>query len=239
VHIVWFVASGECHGVVSGDRVSLRGGDFFVFSPYACHDFGLYPDRERPRIYHFHLALKDQSNTPIRMIQDFRKIGGCWDIVSDVVSFLDELRTSSAWSAERFQAILILIFTSAFMNEKMAHKNSTVLNRSQRMKLLGYIDTVVTKRPSITDLALQVGLSPDYFTRVFRRTFGEPPRKWLVRERINRAATALLENDLPIAQIGAMFGYSDQFLFTRQFKQIMGTSPARYRNRTDYDVRTI
>ncbi len=46
-----------------------------------------------------------------------------------------------------------------------------------------------------------VDLSDAYFSRVFRQTFGEAPRAWLVRQRITRAALALDESTRSITEI--------------------------------------
>jgi AraC-like DNA-binding protein len=75
-----------------------------------------------------------------------------------------------------------------------------------------------------------VGLSPDWFRRVFQRSYGCSPRAWILRERIRLAAQRLI--DEPAESIGAVaagFGYKDQYLFSRQFRQVMGKSPRDWR----------
>jgi AraC-like DNA-binding protein len=83
--------------------------------------------------------------------------------------------------------------------------------------------------PGPADLARELGLSPDYFARVFRRSLGLSPRAWLVDERIRCAAASLLENDDPVATVAAAHGYADLTLFGRQFRQVMGSPPRTWR----------
>lgn len=94
--------------------------------------------------------------------------------------------------------------------------------------------------PSPSDLAKELGLSPDYFARVFRRSLDRSPRAWLVEERVRSAAASLLESDGSISAIAAAHGYTGLTLFGRQFRAVMGRSPRdwRLRHRT-YDRRRV
>lgn len=79
------------------------------------------------------------------------------------------------------------------------------------------------------DLARAAGLAPAYFARRFAATVGCAPREWLVAERMRRAATLLLEHDVPIGAIADQLGYGDLFLFSRQFRRAFGVSPRGWR----------
>jgi AraC family transcriptional regulator len=81
----------------------------------------------------------------------------------------------------------------------------------------------------LADMARECGLSVSHFTRAFRKSFGMSPYRWLLERRIDRAKALLLTDDLPIADIAARSGFSDQAAFTRAFARIVGDSPARWR----------
>jgi AraC-like DNA-binding protein len=85
------------------------------------------------------------------------------------------------------------------------------------------------QRPTPADLAAQLDLTPDYFSRVFRHTFGCAPRDWLVRERIAAAGRVLRDTNVPVSHVARNYGYADAAQFSRQFKQETGLSPRRYR----------
>lgn len=86
-----------------------------------------------------------------------------------------------------------------------------------------------SNRATPADLARALELSPDYFSRSFRRTFGLSPRRFLVEERLRLAALRLLESPRNVSQIALELGYADVFLFSRQFKAHFGHSPTAYR----------
>ena len=86
----------------------------------------------------------------------------------------------------------------------------------------------------------ELGLSQDYFARIFRRSMGLSPRAWLVDERIRCAAASLLESDAPIGTVAADHGYADLTLFGRQFRAVMGAAPRQWREQhRTYDAREV
>jgi AraC-like DNA-binding protein len=82
------------------------------------------------------------------------------------------------------------------------------------------------------DLAQHVGLSPDYFSRLFHKSFQVSPRQWLLRERLRLAMDALADTDLPIKEIADSYGFCDVYYFSRQFKSYTGLPPSQFRRNT-------
>lgn len=82
---------------------------------------------------------------------------------------------------------------------------------------------------SLTALAGQVGFSSYYFARLFRRTTGESPHQFVLRQRIERAKELLGEADLSLASIALASGFAHQSHLTRAFKRSFGLTPAAYR----------
>jgi AraC family transcriptional regulator len=107
--------------------------------------------------------------------------------------------------------------------------DAALLSPAQRRRLDQYARKNITRRPSPSELAEVVGLSPDYFSRIFRRTYGTPPRDWLIRERIREASRMLTSTTLATYQVADHLGYANVSQFSRQFSQAMGMSPGRYR----------
>lgn len=81
----------------------------------------------------------------------------------------------------------------------------------------------------VTELAELAGVSESHFIRSFRKATGTSPIDWLRRERITQAKRRLVETGDPIKQIARQVGYSDQFYFSRDFKQFTGRTPTEYR----------
>lgn len=55
------------------------------------------------------------------------------------------------------------------------------------------------------------------------------PILYVIRRRIGLAQTLLTTTDASITHIAALAGYGDPNYFTRQFTEIVGISPSRYK----------
>src|SRR5262245_2276209 len=85
--------------------------------------------------------------------------------------------------------------------------------------------------PSLDRLAAVARLSPYHFARQFKAATGLPPHQYLIARRVERAKELLRQDrdDLPLAEIAASCGFSDQSQFTHHFKRLVGVTPGRFR----------
>lgn len=74
-------------------------------------------------------------------------------------------------------------------------------------------------------------LSPTHFRRVFRSAFGETPRGYLYRRRIERACHLLRSSRESVTSIAQLVGYQSLGTFTRVFVRLIGETPSQYRAR--------
>lgn len=82
---------------------------------------------------------------------------------------------------------------------------------------------------SLSELARRIGLHPVYVARTFRAQFGCAVGDYVRCLRVERARRLLHHTRLPLCEIAAEVGYSDQSHMTRDFKRAFGQSPAAYR----------
>jgi AraC-like DNA-binding protein len=83
------------------------------------------------------------------------------------------------------------------------------------------------ERVTVNDLAAASACTTFQLIRAFRRELGITPHALLLRVRILRG-TALLMQGEGIADIATRVGFVDQTHFTRHFKRVHGSTPARY-----------
>lgn len=82
---------------------------------------------------------------------------------------------------------------------------------------------------SVSGIASACSLSRSHFSRAFKKNTGVSPRDWYQQLRIAKAKRTLLNTCLPISQIGAECGFSDQSHFTRVFTKTVGCTPLNWR----------
>ncbi|MFM2089914.1 MAG: hypothetical protein RLZZ127_403 [Planctomycetota bacterium] len=93
------------------------------------------------------------------------------------------------------------------------------------------LERFVAAQPRATprDLARRLGLSHDYATRLIRANLGQAPRRWILERRMHAIAAELLADATPLAVLAESHGYGDVRLLVRQFRQVMGLPPGRFR----------
>jgi AraC-like DNA-binding protein len=82
---------------------------------------------------------------------------------------------------------------------------------------------------TVADLAREAGLSPAHFSRAFRAAFGEPPHRYVLTRRLERAAALLRDTDRPVTEIALAVGWSSLGSFTTSFTRLYGDTPTAYR----------
>ena len=78
-------------------------------------------------------------------------------------------------------------------------------------------------------LAAVAHLSASQFARVFWRTFGETPHRYLQRRRVERAMTLLRQTDRRVTEIAWDVGFASLGTFSRTFTVVVGCSPTIFR----------
>jgi AraC-like DNA-binding protein len=81
----------------------------------------------------------------------------------------------------------------------------------------------------VDDLARAAGLSRAHFSREFTRAFGEPPHRYLLTRRLERAAALLRMTDRPVVDVCFSVGLRSVGSFTSSFTRTYGRSPTAYR----------
>jgi AraC-like DNA-binding protein/quercetin dioxygenase-like cupin family protein len=82
-------------------------------------------------------------------------------------------------------------------------------------------------RTSLATLSASCGVTPFHVVRLFTRSVGISPHRYLVQVRVRRARE-LLARGIPPSFVAAMTGFADQSHLTTQFKRFVGTTPGSY-----------
>ena len=78
-------------------------------------------------------------------------------------------------------------------------------------------------------LAEDYGFSSAYLSKIFTKSREESPVRYLTRIRMKEAKRLLTMTNEPIARVGELSGYPDQFYFSRTFRKEVGENPTKYR----------
>jgi AraC family transcriptional regulator len=128
-------------------------------------------------------------------------------------------------------ALLGLLMEQHGASSKLGAKRVCKFSPQERSRLRSFIVQEISGNLSVERLAAIVGMSPHYFSRVFKASFDCSPHDYVLEQRIDLACKALrLERDRPLADIAHGTGFSSQSHFTEVFRRRIGTTPARWRS---------
>ncbi len=96
-----------------------------------------------------------------------------------------------------------------------------------------YIEEHLAEQISLHTLAALVRLSPHYFCRAFKQTFGLPPHRYHIVRRIERAKALLDGTSHSVTKIGLRLGFSETSAFSTAFRKVTGLTPTAYQRSLD------
>lgn len=99
----------------------------------------------------------------------------------------------------------------------------------QVKRVRDYVDADLHGRVSLSMAAGHARLSPNYFSRCFRRSFGVTFSRFVAGRRVERAQGLMTGGVDKLCQIALACGFADQAHFTRTFGDHLGCPPARWR----------
>ena len=94
-------------------------------------------------------------------------------------------------------------------------------------RAVNYIESNYSQPIRVEELARSLGLSRNYFCRLFHETAGCSPQEYLIGYRLAKAVQ-FMENGMTQEQAARQAGYPDVFSFSRMFRRRYGLAPGRY-----------
>lgn len=136
---------------------------------------------------------------------------------------LDSLARSLS-TAKREEACEV---TRMFIDQLLRKEEENVSHIITQAK--HYIEDHLMEDLSVSSIASGLYITPNYFSRLFKREMKEGCNEYIVRKRIEKAKSLLEATSMRISKIAAMVGYRDTNYFSLAFKKHTGKSPTKYR----------
>lgn len=95
--------------------------------------------------------------------------------------------------------------------------------------VLTYIDQNLDEKLDLETLSSVSHFSPYHFHRIMRAYLDEPIGSYIIRIRLENAATLLRYSSLRLNEIAYKIGYETPSSFTKAFKKLFGVAPKAYR----------
>lgn len=117
----------------------------------------------------------------------------------------------------------------SFIIDAIANASSSNTEKNDVHRAIEYVLSNISNDISVKDVAQYVHLSPEYFSKLFKKETGENVKNYILRIKVD-AAKDLLENpNIPISVVASELGYSNFSHFTQMFKSHENQTPSEYR----------
>jgi AraC family transcriptional regulator len=97
-------------------------------------------------------------------------------------------------------------------------------------RVLEYISANLSEDIRLSELARTAGMSPHYFSELFKQTTGLSPHRYVLQQKIERAKQHLRDPNANVIGASAITGFLDQSYFTKVFRRMVGVTPTEFRN---------
>src|SRR5215510_13819331 len=127
------------------------------------------------------------------------------------------------------QAIAVILVDSYAVRQLPARKYRGGLGPARLRKVREFVHANIEEELNLKEMAQSVGLSTAHFSQMFRKSTGESPHRFVLRQRIERGQEMLRTAEWRILDVAIACGFKTQQHFARVFRKFCGASPTEYR----------
>ena len=128
------------------------------------------------------------------------------------------------------QAMAVMLVNGHAVRHRPVQIYRGGLGSARLRKIRELVDARMEDDLSLDDMAQSVGLSTAHFARMFRKSTGETPHQFVLRQRLERAKAMLRAPDARVLDVAVACGFKTQQHFAQAFRDLWGASPTEYRH---------
>lgn len=146
-------------------------------------------------------------------------------VESELNLMLDEFKSKRPGYSQIIRSGLIRIIVTAM-------RSIEALNRNSDFKIRRMIECAgkdFAEKNLLKKLSAELGYSESSLSLLFKTSFGITYTQYIRRTRIRISCHMLVQTNLSVDEVAESVGYNDVRAYRKNFKQIMGTTPLKYR----------
>jgi AraC family transcriptional regulator len=127
------------------------------------------------------------------------------------------------------QAIAVALINGHAVGHRPVQMHRGGLGSARLRRIKELVDANMDDDLSLDEMAQSVELSTAHFARMFRKSTGETPHQFVLRQKIERAKAMLHDRATRVLDVAVACGFKTQQHFAQVFREVCGTSPTEFR----------
>lgn len=115
------------------------------------------------------------------------------------------------------------------MRQRAVQTHRGGLGSARLRRIKEFVDARIEEELTLCEMAQAVELSAAHFSRMFRKSTGEIPHQFLLRQKLERAMMMLRSADGRVIDLAVACGFKSQQHFAQAFRRVCGICPTAYR----------
>lgn len=229
-YAIEYVVRGHGELRFAGRKHSLQPGRLFAYGPRVPHDFISNPDN--PLVKYF---VDFTGTTAPALLRACRLRAGKVVQVfppNAVATLFDEMISAGLDGGKRGTKLcttLLGCLTQRIVLSAAPHEGPETMAFNTYQQCRAHIEQHFLRLRTLEQIAGECYANNAYLCRLFRRYGQETPYQFLLRLKMNHAASRLQSPGLLVKQAAEEAGFTDPFHFSRVFKSVFGLSPDAFR----------
>ena len=225
--LLYFV-KGDAEYIIEGSTYRLRAGDLLFIHPRKFHYLKPLSDAVYERFV-IHFSLDKLPPELQELTENMREIyrierGSLADRFFGTWKEVETLFTREEMNEYLYSSLVaILLYVKYLPNE---NKISPIRTDPTLENILRYIDSHPEEQLTAESLAAKFYMSSSWIVHSFRKSLGISLMQYIQKKRVLYAENLILNGALP-TDVAKQCNYESYSTFYRQYKKILGVSPAQ------------
>lgn len=233
-HILIYCSEGNGKAIIDNTSYTIEAGEFFVIPTGIPHRYEA-DENNSWTIYWIHFKGTVSGSLVKSILRKHHGYKGFKHDSESAITLFNEIYEQ----LERGYSIDYLIYSNmclwhffaSFIHNSAYAVNNRAASKDASDLAIDFLAKNVNKMLTLQEIASSVNLSPSHFSFIFKKKTGFTPIEYFNHLKIRRACEYLLFTKMRIKEISQELGIDDQYYFSRLFSNVMGISPADYREK--------
>lgn len=214
--------------ILDNDSISVEADEFCIFPPYSAHTMqGKLGDP----FYFYELIISDDFlmehgiNTRNYLFDEVFTDAFLKKLILNIYDEFNNDAPSSTHDIEIYSLVCQFVAHLFKNHARFAQKKSVNKNIYYS---IGYIKANLNNKITITDIANNIGFSPDYFASEFKKITGSTVMEYVNFLRCSSACRMLATTNYSVYEVFEKSAFSSYTHFINTFKKYIGITPGKY-----------